>query len=428
MDNIPIGLLILALIICLAFSAFFSASETAMMSLNRYKLKHQADEGNKRAKCASHLLKHTDRLIGTILLGNNFVNIAATSLGTLIGLRLYGDLGVLLSTIILTVVVLVFSEVAPKTLAATNAQRIALPVAPILAWLVRIFSPLVSLLNAVVRVILRPFGIKTENAVEEALSNEELKTIVQSSSDEKSSEQQEMLLGVLELEDVSVGEAMVPRNELEGVDLNDDWEDILRQITDSRHGRLVAYRDHLDQAEGMLHIRDIILPLRDNSLDKTRLQQVLRPCHFVPESTPLRKQLLHFRQAKARSGLVVDEYGDIQGMITLEDILTHIVGEIGDENTADEPPEIVEQQENLFTVEGGTPLRQLNRELGLKLPLDGPKTLSGLIIETLGNFPEAGTELELPGCTVRVLDFADGIVASAEIQRHPPEDETEEED
>ena len=428
MDSIPLGLLILALIICLAFSAFFSASETAMMSLNRYKLKHLADEGNKRAKCASHLLKHTDRLIGTILLGNNFVNIAATSLGTLIGLRLYGDLGVLLSTIILTVVVLVFSEVAPKTLAATNAQRIALPVAPILAWLVRIFSPLVSLLNAVVRVILRPFGIKTENAVEEALSNEELKTIVQSSSDEKSSEQQEMLLGVLELEDVSVGEAMVPRNELEGVDLNDDWEDILRQITDSRHGRLVAYRDHLDQAEGMLHIRDIILPLRDNTLDKTRLQQVLRPCHFVPESTPLRKQLLHFRQAKARSGLVVDEYGDIQGMITLEDILTHIVGEIGDENTADEPPEIVEQQENLFTVEGGTPLRQLNREVGLKLPLDGPKTLSGLIIETLGNFPEAGTELELPGCTVRVLDFADGIVASAEIQRHPPEDETEEED
>ena len=426
MDSIPLGLLILALIICLAFSAFFSASETAMMSLNRYKLKHLADEGNKRAKCASHLLKHTDRLIGTILLGNNFVNIAATSLGTLIGLRLYGDLGVLLSTIILTVVVLVFSEVAPKTLAATNAQRIALPVAPILAWLVRIFSPLVSLLNAVVRVILRPFGIKTENAVEEALSNEELKTIVQSSSDEKSSEQQEMLLGVLELEDVSVGEAMVPRNELEGVDLNDDWEDILRQITDSRHGRLVAYRDHLDQAEGMLHIRDIILPLRDNSLDKTRLQQVLRPCHFVPESTPLRKQLLHFRQAKARSGLVVDEYGDIQGMITLEDILTHIVGDIGDEGAADEPPEIIEQQENLYTVEGGIPLRQLNRELGLKLPLDGPNTLSGLIIETLGNFPEAGTEIALPGCTVRVLDFADGIVTTAEIRREPDAVATEE--
>ena len=429
MDNIPLGLLILALIICLAFSAFFSASETAMMSLNRYKLKHLADEGNKRAKCASHLLKHTDRLIGTILLGNNFVNIAATSLGTLIGLRLYGDFGVLLSTIILTVVVLVFSEVAPKTLAATNAQRIALPVAPVLAWLVRILSPLVRLLNAIVRVVLRPLGVKTENAVEEALSNDELRSIVQSSQngdDEESSEQQDMLLNVLELEDVSVSEAMVPRNELEGVDLNDDWEDILRQITGSRHGRLVAYRDHLDQAEGMLHIRDIILPLRDNTLDKASLQHVLRPCHFVPESTPLRKQLLHFRQAKARSGLVVDEYGDIQGMITLEDILTHIVGDIGDEGAADEPPEIIEQQENLYTVEGGIPLRQLNRELGLKLPLDGPNTLSGLIIETLGNFPEAGTEIALPGCTVRVLDFADGIVTTAEIRREPDAVATEE--
>mgnify|MGYP000852054719 CR=1 FL=1 len=418
MDSIPLGLLILALIICLAFSAFFSASETAMMSLNRYKLKHLADEGNKRAKCASHLLKHTDRLIGTILLGNNFVNIAATSLGTLIGLRLYGDLGVLLSTIILTVVVLVFSEVAPKTLAATNAQRIALPVAPVLAWLVRILSPLVRLLNAIVRVVLRPLGVKTENAVEEALSNDELRSIVQSSQsgdDEESSEQQDMLLNVLELEDVSVSEAMVPRNELEGVDLNDDWEDILRQITSSRHGRLVAYRDHLDQAEGMLHIRDIILPLRDNSLDKTRLQQVLRPCHFVPESTPLRKQLLQFRQAKARSGLVVDEYGDIQGMITLEDILTHIVGDV-----EDEAPAYVEKQEALYTVEGSSSLRQLNRELGLKFPLEsGVNTLSGLIIETLGSFPEVGTEVEFSDCTVRVLDFSQGVVHLVELQKKP---------
>ncbi|EHM54662.1 transporter associated domain-containing protein [Cardiobacterium valvarum] len=230
-----------------------------------------------------------------------------------------------------------------------------------------------------------------------------------------------MLLGVLELEDVSVSEAMVPRNELEGVDLNDDWDDIMQQITTSRHGRLVAYRDHLDQVEGMLHIRDIVLLMRDNTFDRTALRQALRPCIFVPESTPLRKQLLQFRRAKARSGLVVDEYGDIQGLITLQDILTHIVGDIGDENTPDEPPEIVEQQKNLYTVEGGIPLRQLNRELGLKLPLDGPNTLSGLIIETLGNFPEAGTELDFPGCRVRVLDFADGIVGSAEITCQPEE-------
>ena len=424
MESIPLGLLILLLLLCLAFSAFFSASETAMMSLNRYKLKHQAEEGNKRAKRAHHLLKRPDRLIGTILLGNNFVNIAATSLGTVIGIRLYGDLGVLYATVILTVVILIFSEVAPKTYAALHAARIALPVAGILTGLVHLFSPLVALLNAVVRLILRPLGIKTDNAVEEALSNEELKSIVQSGGDDtENSEQQEMLLGVLELEDVSVSEAMVPRHELEGVDLNDDWDDIMRQITTSRHGRLVAYRDHLDQVEGMLHIRDIVLALRDNTFDRTALRQALRPCIFVPESTPLRKQLLQFRRAKARSGLVVDEYGDIQGLITLQDILTHIVGDIGNENTPDEPPEIVEQQKNLYTVEGGIPLRQLNRELGLKLPLDGPNTLSGLIIETLGNFPEAGTELDFPGCRVRVLDFADGIVGSAEITLLPEESE-----
>ena len=422
MDSIPLGLLILLLILCLALSAFFSASETAMMSLNRYKLKHQADEGNKSAKRAHHLLKRPDRLIGTILLGNNFVNIAATSLGTVIGIRLYGDLGVLYATVILTVVILIFSEVAPKTYAALHAARIALPVAGILAGLVRLFSPIVALINLIVRLILRPLGIKTDNAVEEALSNEELKSIVQSGGDDaENSEQQDMLLGVLELEDVSVSEAMVPRNELEGVDLNDDWDDIMQQITTSRHGRLVAYRDHLDQVEGMLHIRDIVLLMRDNTFDRTALRQALRPCIFVPESTPLRKQLLQFRRAKARSGLVVDEYGDIQGLITLQDILTHIVGDIGNENTPDEPPEIVEQQKNLYTVEGGIPLRQLNRELGLKLPLDGPNTLSGLIIETLGNFPEAGTELDFPGCRVRVLDFADGIVGSAEITCQPEE-------
>lgn len=422
MDSIPLGLLILLLILCLALSAFFSASETAMMSLNRYKLKHQADEGNKSAKRAHHLLKRPDRLIGTILLGNNFVNIAATSLGTVIGIRLYGDLGVLYATITLTIAVLIFSEVAPKTYAALHAPRIALPVAGILAGLVRLFSPIVALINLIVRLILRPLGIKTDNAVEEALSNEELKSIVQSGGDDaENSEQQDMLLGVLELEDVSVSEAMVPRNELEGVDLNDDWDDIMQQITTSRHGRLVAYRDHLDQVEGMLHIRDIVLLMRDNTFDRTALRQALRPCIFVPESTPLRKQLLQFRRAKARSGLVVDEYGDIQGLITLQDILTHIVGDIGNENTPDEPPEIVEQQKNLYTVEGGIPLRQINRELGLKLPLDGPNTLSGLIIETLGNFPEAGTELDFPGCRVRVLDFADGIVGSAEITCQPEE-------
>lgn len=419
MDNVPIGVLLLALLICLASSAFFSSSETAMMSLNRYRLKHLVDEGDKGAKRSAILLKRPDRLLGTILLGNNFVNIAATSLATIIGIRMLGDIGVLLSTIILTILVLIFAEVAPKTYAALHPQEIAFPSSWVLKGLVRFFYPLVALINAVVLILLRPLGVNSVSTVEEAISNEELKTIVQSSGDEKSSERQDMLLGVLELEDVSVSEAMVPRNELEGIDLNDDWNEIMRQINQSRHGRLPAYRDRLDQVEGMLHIRDIIQLLQDNRLSKETLRTLLRPCIFVPEGTPLRNQLLHFRQLKARSGLVVDEYGDIQGMITLEDILTRIIGDFADEDEDEDSPDIIRQQDNVFIVEGGISLRQLNRELNLKLPLDGPNTLSGLIIEALGNFPEPNTEIHFRGCDVRVFGFADGIVTTAEIKLLP---------
>lgn len=415
MDSLPDWLLAVILIFCLAISAFFSASETAMMSLNRYKLKHLSDEGDKGAKRAEGLLQHTERLLGTILLGNNFVNILATSLGTILGIRWFGDVGVLFATIALTVLVLVFSEVAPKTFAALFPERIAFPASQILSACVYLLYPLVWLLNKLVAGILRPFGIK-KTTEKEALTNEELKTIVLSTSPQSvSRERQDMLLGVLELEDVSVDEVMVPRNELEGVDLNDPWEDVLAQITQSRHGRLVAYRDNIDQAEGMLHLRDIIALYREGELNAQTISSILRPCVFVPENTPLRQQLLNFRQQKQRSGLVVDEYGDIQGLITLEDILTHIVGDIADEHNEEDAPEIVQKQKSVYDVSGGITLRTLNRELGLKLPLDGPNTLSGLIIETLGNFPKLGTVVEFDGCHVKVKTFDNGVVEQAEV-------------
>lgn len=417
MDAIPLWVLILALVICLAMSAFFSGSETSMMSLNRYRLKHQVEEGNPSARRAAHLLKRPDRLIGTILLGNNFVNIAATSLGTIIGIRLYGDVGVLLATVILTVAVLIFAEVAPKTIAAIYPERVAFFAVRPLGFIVRILYPVVLLINWVVSVLLRPFGLRTGESGDDAITSEELKTLVQSSSVQSiSPERQGMLMGVLELEDVSVDEAMVPRKEIEGVDFGDDWEEILKQILNSRHGRLVAYRDHIDKAIGMLHLRDVIALFHENRLNKDTLRQVLRPCVFVPEGTPLRQQLLQFQAQRVRSGLVVDEYGDIQGLITLEDILTHIVGDVVSEHDADEPPEIVRQDEGVYVVGGSIILRQLNRELGLKLPLDGANTLNGLIIETLGNFPEADTEVGLPGCVVRVLSFADGVIGQAEVR------------
>ncbi|WP_078055495.1 HlyC/CorC family transporter [Rappaport israeli] len=416
MDSVPLWVLVVALGICLLMSAFFSSSETGMMSLNRYKLRHQAEEGNARAKRVLQLLKRPDRLLGTILLGNNFVNIAATSISTIIGIRLLGDLGVLLSTIILTVLVLIFSEVAPKTYAALHPQQIAFPASGVLSFLVKLLYPLVVLINGVVLLILRPLGVRTISSQEDGVTNEEMKSIVLSASQSISPERQEMLIGVLELEDIYVEEAMVPRNDLEGVDLNDDWEEIFKQIMQSRYGRLPAYRDNLEHVEGMLHVRDVMDGLLDKSLNKEGLIRVLRPCVFVPEGTLLRTQLVNFKQQKARSGLVVDEYGDIQGLITLEDILGYIVGDLVHEGDEKNAPEIVHREERKYEVEGGMSLRQVNRELGLKLPLDGPNTLSGLIIETLGNFPTPGTEIELEGCRVRVIDFADGVVELAEVE------------
>lgn len=410
MESTPLWLLILALIICLICSAFFSASETAMMSLNRYKLKHLEEEGNIQAKKTSALLARPDRLIGTILLGNNFVNIFATSIGTVIGIRLFGDLGVLISTIFLTVTILIFAEVAPKTIAVVRSQQIALPASVVLSFLVKALFPLVSLLNVAVLAILRPFGVQMVHHQEEAMTSEELKTIVLASS-AQAPERREMLMGVLELEDITVEEAMVNRNELEGVDLNDDWAEMLKQISQSQHGRLVAYRDNLDHVEGLLHIRDIISLLHEQKLTREALLKVLRPCVYVPDSTPLRQQLLNFQKQKIRSALVVDEYGDLKGLITLEDILTHIVGDMEDNE-----PAYTQQQEALYTVEGSTPLRQLNRELGLKFPLDTANTLSGFIIERLGNFPEIGVQIECEDCLLRVLDFADGVVGSVELR------------
>lgn len=422
MNEVPISILFILLLICLALSAFFSASETSMMALNRYKLKHLAEEeGNLAAKRAQSLLKTPDRLIGTILLGNNFVNIAATSIGTMIGIRLWGDLGVLIATIVLTVMILIFSEATPKTLAALHSQRIAFPASLPLTWLVKALYPLVAMINAISRGLMRCFNVSVEQNHDETISHEELKTIVSASS--QSPERQDMLMGVLELEDITVSEAMVPRNELEGIDLNDDFQTILHNISTSRHGRLIAYRNHLDELEGMLHVRDVIALFHKNALNEEALCQALRPCVFVPDSTPLRTQLLNFQKERNRSALVVDEYGDLQGLITLEDILSHIVGDIA-EPSHDHPEEPIPEltlleeteQSALYVVDGLIGLRQLNRELGLKLPLDGVNTLSGLIIETLGNFPAIGQEMSLDGCFVKVLAFEDGVVLKAQLQ------------
>lgn len=409
----------IVLIICLLISAFFSGSETAMMAQNRYKLKHLAEKGDKAALRVQKLLEKTDALLGTILLGNNFVNILATSIGTVIGIRLFGDAGVLVATVFLTVIVLIFAELLPKTVAANYAETLALIFSAPLKFLVFLLSPLVKMLNFLVAKILKIFGIKhEEKASADALSNDELKVVLTTATEEEENsektKQQEMLLGILELSEVSVEEIMMPHTEIEGIDLSDDWEEVIKSLHEGRHSRILVYEEKLDNVLGMVYLRDILDLYRDNLMTRENLKKLIHPCIFIPENTPLHKQLSNFREAQQRIALVVDEYGDIQGLISLEDILDYIVGNIADKNIDNETPEITEHN-GVFSVDGGISLRTLNKKLGLNLPMDSVNTLSGLIIETLGNFPQENTELQLDNCLVKVKKFADGVVELAEI-------------
>lgn len=425
MSEIHIGYLLFILFLCLFASAFFSASETAMMSANRYKLKHLAKNGNKNAVRAEKLLDETEKLLGTILLGNNFVNILATSVGTLIGIKFFGEAGVVFVTIILTIIVLLFSELAPKTLAAKYAEKLSLFFAPFLQIAVFILYPLVALSNKTVNFLLKPFkvNIQANDKDKVNLSNEELKTVVISASDDKeesTENQKNMLIGVLELKDVTVEEVMVPRNEIIGIDLNDSWEENLDKIRNCHHSRMPVFRDSLDQIEGVLYLRDIFtLYLNKNSDDdfnSATLLKIIHPCSFMPDTTPLTVQLTNFRREKRRSGLVVDEYGEIRGMVTLEDIMSYIIGNFDNFDGTEEEPEIIKTEvDGVYKVSGGISLRVLNRELDLNLPIEDVNTLSGLIIETLENFPQQGTELMLSGVKIKVLEFAHGVVELAEI-------------
>ena len=418
MDNLSNSFLCLVLIICLLISAFFSGSETAMMAQNRYKLKHLAEKGEKSALRVQKLLEKTEALLGTILLGNNFVNILATAVGTVIGIRLFGDAGVLVATVFLTIVVLIFSELLPKTIAANYADRLSLIFSSPLKILVFLLSPLVKMLNFLVSKILKILKISELKNSQDALSDDELKTVVLSASleEDEESNQQDMILGVLELSDVLVEEVMIPHTEIEGLDLRDSWEEIIKALHQGKHSRILVYEEKLDNVLGMIYLRDVMNLYRDNEMSVENLKKILHPCLFIPESTPLKKQLINFREEKQRIALVVDEYGDIQGLITLEDILNYIFGNISDKNIESvENPEIVENN-GVFTVDGGISLRSLNKKLGLNLSTESANTLSGLIIETLANFPQQGTEIKLENCLVKVKKFTHGVVELAEIK------------
>jgi Mg2+/Co2+ transporter CorB len=419
-DSTPTSLLFGILVLLLLLSAFFSSSETALMTLNRYRLRHKARAGHRGARIADTLLRRPDKLIGLILLGNNLVNILAASLTTVISMRIAGESGIAAGALILTVVLLIFAEVTPKTFAALHPERIAFPSAYIYYPLLKVLGPLIWLLNGVTHLILYMFGLSARKAANDALSREELRTVVAEAGSLIPRKHQRMLLSILDLENITVDDVMVPRSDIQGLDLNDDWDEILRQVQTSQHTRVPLYRDSLDNIIGILHLRKVIGDLAHQRLTPEALEQAARDPYFVPEGTPLNTQLLNFQRQNRRFGVVVDEYGDIQGLVTLADILQEIVGEFtsapGNVN-----PDVHTEADGTFVVSGSANLRDLNRTMNWDLPTDGPKTLNGLVVETLGDIPEPGITLNIRQYGMTILQTAENTVRTVRIRLLVPD-------
>jgi Mg2+/Co2+ transporter CorB len=416
-EDVPLSLLLSLLGILLLLSAFFSSSETALMTLNRYRLRHQARAGNRSAKLIESLLARPDRLIGLILLGNNLVNIFAASLTTVIAIRIGGDSAIAAGALILTVVILIFAEVTPKTLAALQPERVARPAAFVYYPLLKLAYPVVWLLNGISNGMLWLLGVSPNKLDGDALSQEELRTVVMEASSLIPRRHKRMLLSILDLENVAVDDVMVPRNEIVGIDLEDSTDEILSQLRSSPHTRLPLYYDSLDNIVGILHIRKLIRMLSADRLDRETLSRLAREPYYVPEGTPLHVQLLNFQAAKRRYALVVDEYGDIQGLVTLEDILEEIVGEF-----TSMPVTLYQdasrQSDGSYVVKGAANIRDLNRSLNWQLPTIGAKTLNGLILEKLETIPKPGTALQIGNFSLEIMQTADKAIKTVRIRRH----------
>lgn len=408
------------LLLLIILSAFFSSSETGMMALNRYRLRHLSKTGHRGALRADRLLARTDQLIGVILIGNNFVNILASAIATLIAVRIWGDAGVVIATIGLTIIILIFSEVTPKTLAALYPEKIAFPASHALEPLLKLLYPVVWTLNLITNNLLRLMGVRLEgDQGSDHLSREELRTLVNESGSMLPGRHQDMLLSILDLEKVTVNDIMVPRNEIVGIDLDDPMDEILRLVRGSQHTRLPVYRSDINNTVGILHLRNISRLLHTDEINKATLMQLCREPYFIPESTPLHTQLFNFQKERRRIGIVVDEYGDVLGIATLEDILEEIVGEFTTDFASSSSQDILPQSDGTTIVDGTTPIRTLNRALNLDLPTDGPKTLNGLITDYLESIPENNLCLSLHGMRLETLQIKDNVIRTVRI--HPIE-------
>ena len=408
-------MLITSIFFLLCLSAFFSSAETGMMALNRFKLKHLVKQRNKSAIRANKLLQRPDRLLGIILIGNNFVNILAAALTTILCLRLFGDSGVLIGSIILTMIVLIFAEVTPKTFAANYSEKVALPSSLILKFLQKLLYPLVWIVNFFSNSILKLLGVK-EKESEEDLSPEELKSILENSGDLIPSRYQEMLLSVLELDKISIDEIMIPKNEIIGIDLSKDIEEIGDFLKDSKKEFFPIFDQNLDDIKGIINLYGINSFLSSQKKDTESLLQNSEEVYFALENTSLNIQLNNFQKDKKKIAVVLDEYGSVKGMVDIKDILEEIVGELSDPHE-EVKIDIKEQKDGSYLIDAGISAREVNKRLGWDLPLSGPKTLNGLILENTETIPEANISLEIENYHIETVLIKDNMIKFAKVRK-----------
>ncbi|MBL6753523.1 MAG: HlyC/CorC family transporter [Pseudomonadales bacterium] len=418
-DDSSLLALLLSFLALIIASAYFSSSETGMMSLNRYRLRHLARSNHAGAKRASKLLESPDKLIGVILIGNNFVNFLAASIATSIAIALFGDPSPILTAVVLTLVVLIFAEVTPKTIAALHPEKIAYPSSLLLALLLKLLYPVVWIVNVVSNALVRLIGFSSEaNGDENQLTPEELRTVVYESGGRIPRRRHGMLMNILDLERVTVDDILVPRHELVGIDIEDDLNDILLQISSAQHTRLPVYKHDIDNIVGVLHLRSTGKLIGIEELNKSALLQETAEPYFIPESTPLHTQLFNFQKKKERMAVVVDEYGAVKGIITLEDILEEIVGEFTTDLAASSK-DIHPQEDGSFLIDGSASVRDINKVLSWDLESSGAKTLNGLLTESLESIPDSSVCINLDGYYAEIVQVKDNVIKTVKMWRAP---------
>ena len=417
MDEISLGTLFVALVVILICSAFFSASETSMMALNRLRLNHLVRKGNKSAKLTAKLLTHTDQLLGSMLFGNTLLNAAAASLTGIIILRLFGahDWFLLAGTLGISFVILVFSEIMPKVIAASHPERVALPSSYLLAPLNKLFYPVVFFATAIVRGFLWLLRIKVQaDQSKHKVSLEEVRMLVLEAEHFLPRKHQKMLLNLVDIERIAVNDVMIPRNLIEALDIKAPMELLREQLATCHHTLLPVYENELDNIIGILHVRRALSLMQREEFSEADLREVLQDAYFIPSDTSLLSQLQHFQERHLRLGLIVDEYGELLGLVTLENIMEEIVGDFTTQSPA-RTGKFMRQLDGSMFVEGGTLLRDLNRKMGMHFPLDGAKTLNGLILDHLQDIPEAGTSVKISGYPIEIIQMQDRVVKVARI-------------